>query len=245
MRTAFLVAASAWALTVAGCSSGGEQSAGGHAADTIAQSTKGVSASPIATTSATPPAPECADYRQELAPGDMVMIYHAVSGIEPPTSRWAEMILPRFDRTIDPEGAWKQANAQIRAQYDAVATTRCITLRTGANIRSYDSVRGGLVIGNFSPDSSFPFNELGENVRLRIRNADTASLWKMSAERAQGLIKGSYSFSQASLLARLRIVSARPSASDGIVEADVESFDVISGLGDRAKLATITVGDGS
>lgn len=185
----------------------------------------------------------CADYRAEVDPGDMVMIYHAVSGMAPQLDKWAETILYKFDRQSDPEGAWKQANDQIKAQYAAVSGVRCVTLRTGADVRAYDPARGGLVISALGPDTYYPFQAFGEKVRLQVRNAEAASVWKLPADRAEALMRGSGNLSGANLVARLRIVSARPSSGDGLIEAEVDSYD-IEAARDGAKLASIDVTGG-
>jgi len=170
----------------------------------------------------------------------MVMIYHAVSGLAPARDSWAEAILGKFDRRGDPEGAWKQANDQIAAQYAAVAATRCITLRTEAGVRPYDKARGGLVVSALGPDTYYPFEALGERVRLKIRNAEAASIWPLPPDRAEALMRGGANLYGVQVVARLRIVSARPSSGDGVIEADVDSFDIVNGR-DAAKLATVAV----
>jgi hypothetical protein len=253
MRRAMLLAAGCAAALLAGCSSkeagAGEEASGGSGAGRAAAGATaapaGAAASPGAPLAAAAPAAQtaCRDYAAEAEPSDMVMIYHAASGLPPQTDKWAETILYKSDRQADPEGAWKQANAQIAAQYAAVAAVRCVTLRTGAGVRAYDAARGGLVVGALEPDTYYPFQAFGEQVRLKIRNAEAASVWKLPADRAEALMRGSYNLSGARLVARLRIVSARPSSGDGIIEADVDSFD-IEAARDGAKLATIDVAGG-
>jgi len=163
MRRSFMTLMATLGMTLAGCSSQddgattsgastGASVPGGPAAG--AAGAAGSARAATATGGATAAADiQCTDYRSDMEPGDMVMIYHAISGIAPPVDKWAESILYKFDRTVDPEGAWKQANQQIKAQYDAVTPVRCITLRTNAGIRNYDPSRRGLIIGSFSPDT--------------------------------------------------------------------------------------------
>lgn len=194
-------------------------------------------AMPAASTATAGGAP-CAEYRADPEPGDMVMIYHAVSGLAPPMDKWADTILYRFDRQGDPEGAWKQANDQVKAQYAAVAPVRCVTLRTAAGVRAYDPARGGVMIGALGPDTYYPFAAFGEQVRLKIRNAEAVSVWKLPPDRAQALLRGSSGLSGANVVARLRIVAARPSSGDGLIEADVDSYDLESANG--AKLTTVS-----
>lgn len=246
MRAPPLCAATALAVALAACSSknaesgnavGGAQT--GAASVVAAEAIPSSAAQGAAPTAATPDV-KCSDYRSDVENGDMVMIYHAVSGITPAFDKWAESILYKFDRSIDPEGAWKKANEQIQAQYAAVAQTRCITLRTDAGIRAYDSARGGLIVGSFSPDTYYPFRDFGEDVRLRIRNAEAAAIWKLPADRAEALMRGSYNFGGASVVARLKIVSARPSSGNGVIEADVQSYDIMPN-GNGAKIATVEV----
>ncbi|MBS0331202.1 MAG: hypothetical protein JSS35_00405 [Proteobacteria bacterium] len=216
------------ALTLAACSP--KPAAGGAAASSAAAET----AAPGPAAGA-----PCTDYRADPEPGDMVMIYHAVSGLAPPTDKWAETILSRFNQQADPEGAWKQANDQVKAQYAAVSTVRCVTLRTDAGVRAYDPSRGGVVIGALEPDTYYPFKAFGEEVRLRLRNAEAMSVWKLPADKAQALMQGGSGLYGARLVARLRIVSARPSSGDGLIEADVDGYDLESANG-GAKLATVS-----
>jgi hypothetical protein len=246
MRPA-LPAAVVLALAAAGCSPKGTNAPAttNSAAPATPAPGPGATASAAAAPAQSAPGAEvtCRDYRADPEPGDMVMIYHAVSGMPAPTDKWAETILSKFDRQNDPEGAWSQANAQIKAQYAAVASTRCITLRTDAGMRAYDPARGGLVIGALGPDTYYPFEAFGEQVRLKIRNAEAASVWKLPADRAEALVRGGANLSGSRIVARLKIVSARPSSGDGLIDADVDSFD-IEGPRDGSKLATIQVTGG-
>ena len=77
-------------------------------------------------------------------------------------------------------------------------------------------------------------------MRLKIRNADSAMVWQMTADRAQALLANNGLYGSA-IVARLRIVNARPTQGGGIVEAEVDSFDVIPREHTRNQMATIAV----
>jgi len=53
-------------------------------------------------------------------------------------------------------------------------------------------------------------------------------------------MKGSYAFSGSSVVARLKLLSARPSSGDGLIEAEVQSYDIVP-PGRGAKIATINL----
>lgn len=244
-----MAAALMLAAALAGCSkqaagdatAGTPQSSGAPAAlPTATASPVASTAAPTATTSPSPAT--CADYRGDLDDSDVAMIYYSTAGLPPPKDKWADQALYRIDRSTSPEEAWKQANAQVDAQWNAVAGLRCVSLRSDARIARYDAARGGLLVENFAPGTYYSFNALGLPVEMRIANADTAYVWKMPEDKAQGLLRGSNSFNGANIVARLRIVGARPSGSNGEIDAVVDSFDIVPGSGSRARFETVTVG---
>jgi hypothetical protein len=183
------------------------------------------------------PAP-CKDYRADLEDGDMAMIYQAAAGLTPPFDRWADAVLARSPRDADPEAAWTRAKAQVQAQWNAVSPIRCVALRTRAAIRPYDAARGGLIVESLAPDHHFTF---GNDLRMSLRNAQSASVWKMPAERAEALYRGSNQFNGADLVVRLHILGARPRGSGGMLEADVDGFDIVPGAYGNVQPATVSV----
>lgn len=227
------------AAALAGCS----KQAGGvtPAAASAAPAPAAVVTTATTVTPAAPPA-TCADYRGDLDDSDVTMIYYSAAALPPPRDKWADQALYRIDRSTSPEEAWKQANAQVDAQWNAVSGLRCVSLRSDARIMRYDAARGGLLVENFAPGTYYTFNALGMPVEMRIANADTAYVWKMPEDKAQGLLRGSSSFNGAAIVARMRIVGARPSGSNGEIDAVVDSFDIVPGNGSRARFETVTVG---
>jgi phytoene dehydrogenase-like protein len=232
------------ALLIAGCSGG--ETTGGEAADAPSGPiavTEGSSASaPHLGTAAgvAPTASACTDYRADLEEGDMVRVYYGAAGLPPPIEKWAERVASRLDRNLLPEEAWKRATAEATAQWTALKDLRCVTLRTESNIARYDSARGGLIIDSFSPSSYYTFSDYGEQVRLKLRNADRAMVWRMTADRAQALLANSGLYGS-TIVARLSIVTARPTQGGGVFEAEVDSFDVIPREHTRNSMATIAV----
>jgi hypothetical protein len=187
-----------------------------------------------------PAAVACTDFRSDLEDGDMVRIYYAAADLPPPREKWAERILNRMDRNLAPEEAWTRAMAEVDAHWNALKDLRCVTLRASAGIERYDSARGGLVVGAFSPNSYYDFSDYGDRVRLKILNAERAGLWKMAPARGQALTANNDLWGT-NVVARLRILGARPSQDGGIVEAEVVSFDVIPRDNSRAAMETVQV----
>ena len=176
-------------LLIAGCSGGETDGAapdapGGAAA---AAASSPAAASPESAAAAAPAAPACTDYRADLEESDMVRVYYGAAGLPPPIEKWAERVSARLDRNLLPEEAWKRATAEATAQWTGLKDLRCVTLRTASNIARYDTARGGLVIDAFSPTIYYTFRD-GEQVRLKICNADQAMVWRMPADRAQALL---------------------------------------------------------
>lgn len=189
---------------------------------------------------AAPTSPACTDYRPDLEESDMLRIYYGTAGLPPPIEKWAERVSARLDRSLLPEEAWKRATAEATAQWTALKDVRCITLRTQSNIDRYDSARGGLVVDAFNPSSFYTFSDYGEQVRLKIRNADQAMIWRLPAERAQAMLANNGLYGSA-IVARLRILNARPTQNGGVFEAEVDGFDVIPREHTRNAMATVVV----
>lgn len=226
---------------VAACSQSGPRDAaagGGDGATQPAAAAQAMASPATASIGAITPQAPCRDYRADLEDGDMAMIYQAAAGLTPPFDHWADLVLARSPRDANPEAAWSRAKAQVQAQWRAVSQIRCVSLRTAANIQAYDPSRGGLIVQSLAPDHYFTF---GDDVRLTLRNAERAYVWKMPADRAEALFRGSNSFGGAELVARLHILSARPSGAGGVIEADVDSFDIAPAAYSRAAPATVTV----
>ena len=190
----------------------------------------GASVAPAAvvTPAAAPSAPEptCSDYRSDLTDGDLVRIYYAAAALTPPFEKWAEKAIPYGDQGVSKEEAWKRANAQVTAQWNAVKDVRCIAIRASADIGSYDDARGGLPVGALRPDIHYSFNEGGDSVQVRLINAEAAELWKLPRDRAMALT-ANYGLSGATAVLRLKIMSARPTDGFGVIEAKVASYDIV------------------
>lgn len=230
-------------LVLTACSGGGgQQSASGVTATTpeAAANPATPAAAPVQAAPATPQAVACTDFRSDLEEGDMVRIYYATAGLPPPREKWADRVLSRLDRSLPPEEAWNRALAEVDARWNALKDLRCVTLRANAGIRRYDASRGGLLVEAFSPEAWYDFSDSGDNVRLKIRNADAAELWKMPADRGQALT-ANYGLANSSVVARLKIVGARPSQNGGVIEAEIVDYDVIPGSGSRAAQENIRV----
>lgn len=239
-----LVCAAGALLALSACS--GEKPASADAdATTAAASPPAAAATAAASHAAAPSAPapavvDCTDFRSDLEEGDMIRIYYAVAGLPPPREKWAERILPRVDNSLPPEEAWNRAMAEVDARWNALKDVRCITLNADSGIRRYDAARGGLLVEAFSPSSYYNFGDYADRVRLKIRNADAAYLWKMPPERGQALT-ANYNMSGSSVVARLKIVGARPSQDGGIIEAEVIDYDFVPRAGSRAATETVKV----
>lgn len=178
---------------------------------------------PVAAPSAAPV--KCDSYPDNLTGRDWAVVYYGMTGLEPPREKWADEALVAIDRSLGAEEAWKRANAQIEAQWNAMNATRCISLRTGANPGEYDPGLGGIPFGAFAPDAYYPVGENTTPVNLTFRNAAAARVWKMPRERAIAL-KADGWWDSASLIIRARLVAARPSGNGGAIEAEVVSYDL-------------------
>ncbi len=195
------------------------------------------------TGTAVPPASapvNCDNYADGLTPRDWAVVYYAMTGLTPPREQWADEALVSMDRSLGAEEAWKRANAQVDAQWNAMQGTRCITLRTSANPGEYDSGLGGIPFGAFAPDAYYPLGENTTPVSLTFRNAGAARVWKMSPDRAAALRADSW-WSSASLIIRARLIAARPSGDGGAIEAEIVSFDLEPPEYSRAARETFTV----
>lgn len=170
----------------------------------------------------------------------MVRVYYGAAGLPPPIEQWAERVSSRLDKNLLPEEAWKRATAEATAQWTALKDLRCVTLRTESNIGRYDTAHGGLIIDAFGPSTFYTFSDYGEQVRLKIRNTEQAMVWPMPADRAQALLANNGLYGS-TIVARLSIVSARPTQSGGVIEAEVDSFDVIPREYTRNSMETIAV----
>lgn len=205
----------------------------------------GASVAPAAvvTPAAAPSAPEptCSDYRSDLTDGDLVRIYYAAAALTPPFEKWAEKAIPYGDQGVSQEEAWKRANAQVTAQWNAVKDVRCVAIRTSADIGSYDDTRGGLPVGALRPDIHYSFNEGGDAVQVRLINAEAAELWKLPRDRAMALT-ANYGLGGATAVLRLKIVSARPTDGFGVIEAKVVGYDIVPS-NRNVPQQTITVAD--
>ena len=171
--------------------------------------------------------PKCSEYRTDLDDGDIVRIYYAVAGLTPPLEKWAERAVPYDNGGVSQEEAWKRAKAKVQAQWDAVKDVRCFTIRTSANIGSYDDARGGLPVGAIRPDRYFTFSEGGDYVQVRLVNADKANLWKIPRDRAMALT-ANYGLNGATAVIRIKVLSARPSDHGGVIQGRVTGYDIVS-----------------
>ncbi len=231
----------ALSLVLAGCSGGGGGEGSGAAETpaaavpaTVAASSAGANPAPAAAAVA------CTDFRADLEDSDMVRIYYAAASLPPPHEKWAERILSRLDRNLPPEEAWSRATAESDAQWNAVKELRCITLRTDAQIERYDANRGGLIVGALGPDLYYHFSDYGDRVRLKLRNATAAEVWKMPPERGQALAANNDLWGT-TLVARVRIVGARPTQEGGVMEGEVVSYDIVPRERSRAAMETVEV----
>lgn len=226
MRNIFLSGLLSLDLVLTACSGGAEMGAAapdGAGAGTSKESAGTAKNLPSASASQADQQPECSDYRTDLSPRDVEMIYHAIAGIEPPWDQWTEQVLTQSPRTGDAEQDWNRASSQVKSQWAAVSPIRCLSLHTTANIRRYDPARGGLIVDAISPDRYFTFN----NVDLRLVNAQEASLIAMDSNRAKALTAGSGLWG-AGLDIKLGLTGARPSGAKGILEGRVSGLTVAS-----------------
>ncbi|ATQ41025.1 hypothetical protein [Caulobacter mirabilis] len=246
MRMTLAATACLAALALAGC---GDRNKADQGDNAVAAS--GRTAAPslaVAQRKEAPKPPEprrvkCDEYRPDLEDGDMVMIYHGTLGTPPPMEAWAERSLHQYDSSGNPEVAWTTAKTAVQAQFDAVAGIRCLTLPVVTQLSRYDPARGGVVIEDFGDGRFFSFGALGEHVRLKIRNGAQAGVWPMPADRAEAMLKGARDQYRTRIVARVRILSARPAQGYGVLEGEVVGFDVYSDpYGTAAKqLATVVV----
>jgi hypothetical protein len=168
---------------------------------------------------------KCDHFADNLTNRDWAVIYHAMTGLQPPREQWADEALVSIDRSVGAEDAWKRANALVDAQWNAMKDTRCITLRTNASPGDFDPGLGGIPFGAFAPDAYYPVGERTTPVSLSFRNAGAARVWKMPADRAAALRSDSW-LGSINLVIRARLVSARPSGNGGAIEAEIVSFDL-------------------
>lgn len=212
------------------------------AASTAAEGASVPSAA-VVTPAASAPAPEptCSDYRSDLTDGDIVRIYYAAAGLTPPFEKWAEKAIPYGDQGVSQEEAWKRANAQVTAQWNAVKDVRCIAIRASADIGSYDDARGGLPVGALRPDTYYSFSDGGDSVQVRLTNAEAAGLWKLPRDRAMALT-ANYALGGAAAVLHVKIVSARPSDRVGVIEGKVVGYDIVPS-NRSAPQQTVTVPD--
>ncbi|WP_288757590.1 hypothetical protein [uncultured Brevundimonas sp.] len=176
------------------------------------------------------PKPNCDDYRADLTDGDIVRIYYGAAGLTPPLEQWAEDQL-RHIEGVEAEEAWRRATDRANAQWNALKDLRCIVIRANANVGGYDEARGALAVGALNPDSYYTFNDGGERVQIRFRNADSVRFWPMAREHAHALT-ANYGMSGATAIIRTKIISARPSGRGGVIEAEVVDYDIQSDRGD-------------
>ena len=182
---------------------------------------------PSAAQAAAPaPEPTCDAYRSDLTDGDIVRIYYAAAGLTPPFEKWAEKAIPYGDLGVSQEEAWKRANAQVTAQWNAVKDVRCIAIRASADIGTYDDARGGLPVGALRPDTYYSFSDGGDSVQVRLTNAEAAGLWKLSRDRAMALTVN-YALGGAAAVLRVKVMSARPSDRVGVIEGKVVGYDIV------------------
>lgn len=226
MRRPLMTSAAAlWlALAANGCSD--KQAAGNPAGDS-STATTGSDATAAADAPPPPAAPpvKCDSYTDNLGDRDWAIIYFAVTGLSPPREKWADEALAGLDRGLGAEEAWKRANAQVDAQWNAVKDIRCVTLRTRADPGEYDPALGGIPLGAFAPDAFFPFRDGSMQIALKIRNADKARVWKMTSDKAAALKADSW-LGNLGLVIRARLVASRPSGNGGTIEAEVVEFGI-------------------
>lgn len=236
-----MLAASALGLAACGADAAGEEDATSAPSVPVAPSQS--AHAPVAVATGAAPAPAaiaCTDFRGDLEDSDMLRIYYAAAALPPPREKWAERVLQRLDRSLPPEEAWNRATAEAEAQWNAVKDLRCVLLRTNAEIGTYDAARGGLKIGALRPDIHFTFNDYGDRAKLKLRNASAAEIWRMAPERGQALTANNDLWGT-TLVARVRIVGARPTQEGGVLEGEVVSYDLIPRENSRAAMETVQV----
>lgn len=224
------------ALSIAGC--GDQQAAESNAANAPAGSA--ASPSPAAAPPAAAAPATCNNYTDSLTDRDWAIVYYAMTGLAPPREKWADEALAGIDRSLGAEEAWKRANAQVDAQWNAVKDIRCVTLRTRADPQAFDASLGGIPLGAFAPDAFFPFHDGSMRIAVKFRNADKARVWKMNADKAAALKADSW-LGNLRLAIRVRLVASRPSGNGGTIEGEIVGFDIEPSEYSRIDRETVTV----
>ena len=225
-------------LATAAC---GDKTPAGNQPDGVSE--QKVAGTPAAA-KASGPAPaaplKCDSYTDNLTDRDWAILYYAMTGLAPPREQWADQALAGIDRELGAEEAWKRANAQVEAQWNAVKDIRCVTLRTRADPQAYDASLGGMPLGAFSPETFFPFHDGPVKISLKFRNADQARVWKMTGDKAAAL-KADIWLGNLGLSIRARLTVARPSGNGGTIEAEIVGFDLDPPEYSRITRETVTV----
>lgn len=224
------------ALSLTGCSD--QQAADGNVANAAVETATSPTQA-AAPPAAAPPA-KCDSYTDSLVDRDWAIVYYAMAGLAPPREKWADEALAGIDRSLGAEEAWKRANAQVDAQWNAVKDIRCVTLRTRADPQAFDASLGGIPLGAFAPEAFFPFRDGSMQIALKFRNAGKARVWKMTADKAAALGADSW-LGNLGLAIRVRLVASRPSGNGGTIEGEIVGFDIEPSEYSRIDRETVTV----
>jgi len=172
--------------------------------------------------------------REIVSPDDsaMVFLYYDLAGLKPPIDEWVEKD-NRVQFAPGPEKAARRA--AVRAEFEAGLAAvhgigRIRLSLANAELSEYDPTYGEFTVRSLSPASMLTFQALGQKIVTRFANGQTAQLWRVPAEQAQG-IRDRVGHRNVGLELLLRIVDVQPGPGGGAIVANVEEYALRAGDG--------------
>lgn len=155
----------------------------------------------------------------------MVFLYFELAGLAPPIDEWVEKD-SRVQFASPPDKAARRSavRAEFEASFAAVRDTGKIRLSlANAELSDYDPAYGEFTVRALSPASELAFNALGQKVSTRFVNGETAQLWRVPAEKAQG-VRDKIAGRRVALDLTLKVVGVQPGPGGGAILTNVEAY---------------------
>lgn len=159
----------------------------------------------------------------------MVLLYHQLAGLPPPTQRWVESDARVTRASAADKAAQRElVRAELNAALAAVRDTGFIRLTLDDHLSEYDPAYGEFTLRALAPSSTVPFRGLQQEVSLRFANGRDAQVWAVPAQQAQ-TINDSFSYGRnVHLDVLLKITGVQPAPSGGSIVTDVLEYEIRS-----------------
>jgi hypothetical protein len=217
------------------------------AASALAQAAA-VRAPPAAVTAATPMAAAAAGSarpREVLNPdkSTMVFVYFDLAGMKPPIDEWVENdARVRYAPPLQKAARRAAVRAELESGLAAArGVGRMRVSLADAGLSDYDPSYGEFTVRALGPGSELVYETLGQKVRTRFGNGETAQLWKVPPDQAQS-IRDRVARGPVHLDVLLKVTGVQPGPGGGEIDTSIEEYTLH--IGDGSTLARIRVGGG-